>query len=87
MAKPDLFRILGCVVMVTLILVIAVKLSKQCMHVQNGRKGSPSASASASGSASASATATPSYPPTKQGHMVCEAGFRLDEDGLCVQEY
>jgi hypothetical protein len=65
--------------MVTLILVIAVKLSKQCMPVQNGRKGSPSASASA--------TATPSYPPTKQGHMVCEAGFTLNEDGLCVQEY
>ena len=81
MAKPDLFRILGCVVMVTLILVIAVKLSKQCMPVQNGRKGSPSASATAS------ATATPSYPPTKQGHMVCEAGFTLNEDGLCVQEY
>jgi hypothetical protein len=31
MAKPDMFRILGCIVMVTLILVIAVKLSKQCM--------------------------------------------------------
>jgi hypothetical protein len=31
MAKPDVFRMLGCVAMVTLIFVIAVKLSKQCM--------------------------------------------------------
>jgi hypothetical protein len=31
MAKPDVFRMLGCIVMITLILVIAVKLSKQCM--------------------------------------------------------
>ena len=31
MAKPDVFRILGCVAMVTLTFVIAVKLSKQCM--------------------------------------------------------
>ena len=30
MAKPDFFRLLGCVLMVTLIIVIAVKLSKQC---------------------------------------------------------
>jgi hypothetical protein len=30
MAKPDFFRLLGCIVMVTLIIVIAVKLSKQC---------------------------------------------------------
>ena len=31
MAKTDFFRLLGCLVMLTLILVIAVKLSKQCM--------------------------------------------------------
>uniref|UniRef100_A0A6C0L7A7 Uncharacterized protein n=1 Tax=viral metagenome TaxID=1070528 RepID=A0A6C0L7A7_9ZZZZ len=30
MAKPDFFRLLGCILMVTLIIVIAVKLSKQC---------------------------------------------------------
>ena len=33
MAKTDFFRLLGCVVLLTLILVIAVKLSKQCMYV------------------------------------------------------
>ena len=33
MAKTDFFRLLGCLVMLTLILVIAVKLSKQCMYL------------------------------------------------------
>lgn len=33
MAKTDFFRLLGCIVMLTLILVIAVKLSKQCMYL------------------------------------------------------
>lgn len=78
MAKPDLFRILGCVVMVTLILVIAVKLSKQCMppvpKVQKAPKGSPSPSASHT-------------PSAKQSHGVCEAGFRPDQNGFCVEDY
>jgi hypothetical protein len=81
MAKPDLFRVLGCVVMVTLILVIAVKLSKQCITVQQARKGSSSASPSPSPSA------TPSYPPMKNGNGVCEAGFKPDHNGLCVYDY
>ena len=70
MAKPDMFRILGCIVMVTLILVIAVKLSKQCM-VQP-----PTASATASASASA----------TPGAHGVCGSGYRPDHDGMCVPD-
>lgn len=67
--------------MVTLILVIAVKLSKQCMHAAPKlQKGSPSASATAS--------ATPSTQQNqKQGHGICEAGFRPDQNGLCVEDY
>ena len=45
MAKPDMFRILGCIVMVTLILVIAVKLSKQCMVQPPTASAMPSPSA------------------------------------------
>jgi len=86
MAKPDLFRVLGCVVMVTLILVIAVKLSKQCMHaVPKLQKASPSTT-----SASSSPSPPPSaldYPSVKQGHGVCEAGFRPDQNGFCVNDY
>lgn len=80
MAKPDLFRVLGCVVMVTLILVIAVKLSKQCM---------PSAGPAVhkAPKASTSATPTPGYPSTQQGHGICEAGFRPDQNGFCVEDY
>lgn len=71
MAKPDMFRILGCIVMVTLILVIAVKLSKQCMvHPPM--------------SASATATATPSPSATPGAHGVCGSGYRPDHNGMCV---
>jgi len=83
MAKPDLFRVLGCVVMVTLILVIAVKLSKQCVssaHVHSAPK-------APRGSPSTSATPTPEYPSVKQGHGICESGFRPDQNGFCVQDY
>jgi hypothetical protein len=81
MAKPDLFRVLGCVVMVTLILVIAVKLSKQCMHaVPKLQKASPSTT-------SASPSSALDYPSVKQGHGVCEAGFRPDQNGFCVNDY
>ena len=79
MAKPDLFRVLGCVVMVTLILVIAVKLSQQCTP-----KTAPIAVKNAP---SATATPTPEYASVKQGHGVCGAGFRPDENGVCVHDY
>lgn len=72
MAKPDVFRILGCVAMVTLIFVIAVKLSKQCIK-------HPKVSASASASASAS--------PSSKMDGACKAGFTADESGFCVQDY
>lgn len=55
MAKPDVFRMLGCIVMVTLILVIAVKLSKQCMvqppmsSTSSGRSFTPSGTPAACG--------------------------------------
>ena len=55
MAKPDVFRILGCVALVTLILVIAVKMSKQCMRVPpaaNAARARGSPSPSTGGSAS-----------------------------------
>lgn len=78
MAKPDVFRILGCVVMVTLIVVIAVKLAKQCTTHE-----SPSASASPT----ASATPKAEYPGHVQGRGVCQAGFRPDQNGNCVKEY
>jgi hypothetical protein len=61
MAKPDLFRIFGCIVMVSLIIVIAVKLSKQCMprvttppRKMVGSSSSPSPSPSLRPSASTS---------------------------------
>jgi hypothetical protein len=76
MAKPDLFRMFGCVVMVTLIIVIAVKLSKQCMP----------ASGSASGSPSAKAYSKEKYSEQGKGQDVCEAGFRPDENGFCVED-
>jgi hypothetical protein len=71
MAKPDLFRILGCVALVTLILVIAVKMSKQCMRI-------PAAPVKARGSASPSSS--------RQGDGACKDGFRPDENGFCVQQ-
>ena len=71
MAKPDLFRILGCVALLTLIFVIAVKMSKQCMRIPAS---SPSAKA-----ATASGT-----PPSKGA---CKAGFTTDEHGFCVESY
>jgi hypothetical protein len=64
MAKPDMFRILGCIVMVTLILVIAVKLSKQCM-VQP-----PMSTPSGSSTPSSSST-----PACKAGYTPNENGF------------
>ena len=67
MAKPDVFRILGCVAMVTLIFVIAVKLSKQCM------KHPPSAS-SASGSPSSNAHAA-----CKAGFTADQSGFCVQD--------
>lgn len=83
MAKPDLFRIFGCIVMVTLIIVIAVKLSKQCMprvSMPPRKLGSPSPSPSAT------ASATPRH-SEKQAHGVCKAGFRPDQNGFCVEDY
>lgn len=81
MAKPDLFRVLGCVVMVTLILVIAVKLSKQCMYAR------PKPVKTTLSTTTPSASATSDYPSVKQGHGVCEAGFRPDQNGFCVNDY
>jgi len=74
MAKPDLFRILGCVVMVTLILVIAVKLSKQCM-----KRAPPTQSATP--------RANSATPAAKQAHGVCQSGYRPDQNGFCVEDY
>jgi hypothetical protein len=70
MAKPDMFRILGCIVMVTLILVIAVKLSKQCM-VQPPMS-TPSVTASSSSTPSGSST------------PACKAGYTPNENGFCM---
>jgi hypothetical protein len=73
MAKPDLFRILGCIVMVTLILVIAVKLSKQCMT-----------------SAKAVNSASPrplSATPATQAQSECQSGYKVDQNGFCIEDY
>jgi hypothetical protein len=68
MAKPDLFRILGCVALLTLIFVIAVKMSKQCMRIP--ASGSP---------ATATATASPSAKGAcKAGFTVNEHGFCVE---------
>ncbi len=72
MAKPDLFRILGCVALLTLIFVIAVKMSKQCMRIP--------ASSPGSGSPGSPAPGTPSK-------GACKAGFTTDEHGFCVESY
>ena len=72
----------GCVVMVTLIIVIAVKLSKQCMPAQGGRPTAGKGQRSGSGSGSPSAKAN----AETKAVSVCEAGFRPDENGFCVED-
>jgi len=67
MVKPDVFRILGCVAMVTLIFVIAVKLSKQCIK-------HPKVSASASSSTSSKADGA-----CKAGFTADESGFCVQD--------
>jgi hypothetical protein len=79
MAKPDVFRILGCVVLVTLIIVIAVKMAQQCTT-----HASPSASSAASASSPVSAPA-PAKGDSARG--VCPAGFRPDQNGRCVENF
>ena len=76
MAKPDVFRMLGCVALVTLILVIAVKMSKQCMRIPGpvAVKGSVSLSPSPSAS-----------PSALQADRGCKDGFQRDEHGFCVE--
>lgn len=76
--KPDLFRILACVAMVTLILVIAVKLSKQTV--------SQSPSPSPSPSSKVNRDSLPST-PVIQAHGVCGAGFRPDQNANCVEDF
>jgi hypothetical protein len=70
--------------MVTLILVIAVKLAKQCTT-----HASPSGTSSAASSASASSASAPAaeYPAHVQGRGVCQAGFRPDQNGNCVKDF
>ena len=80
MAKPDLFRILGCIVMVTLILVIAVKLSKQCMI---SAKAVNSASPHAKSGSPRSLSAT----PATQAHSECQSGYKVDQNGFCIEDY
>lgn len=70
MAKPDVFRILGCVAMVTLIFVIAVKLSKQCMAHPPPRSSAP----------------TSSTPSARGEESECSAGFTLDKNGFCIRD-
>lgn len=73
MAKPDLFRILGCVALLTLIFVIAVKMSKQCMRIP------------ASSPARAPGPGSPGSGTPSKG--ACKAGFTTDEHGFCVESY
>ena len=92
MAKPDLFRMFGCVVMVTLIIVIAVKLSKQCMpSVRKTASLTPKPAHGGSPEAGKGQMDRSSSPSAKksdhQGHGVCQAGFRPDQNGFCVEDY
>jgi hypothetical protein len=80
MAKPDLFRILGCIVMVTLILVIAVKLSKQCM-TRGKAVNSVSPHAKSASPRSLSAT------PGTQAQSECQSGYRVGQNGFCIEDY
>jgi hypothetical protein len=68
--------------MVTLILVIAVKLAKQCTT-----HASPSGTSSSAASASSSAAPAAEYPAHVQGRGVCQAGFRPDQNGNCVKDF
>lgn len=68
MAKPDVFRMLGCVAMVTLIFVIAVKLSKQCMAHPPSR-GSPQSAQGEEGCMAG-------YTPDKNGFCIREPSSR-----------
>jgi len=79
MAKPDLFRILGCVALLTLIFVIAVKMSKQCMRIP------ASGSATAATAATATGTTTAAASPSAKG--TCKSGFTVNEHGFCVEDY
>jgi hypothetical protein len=79
MAKPDLFRILGCVVLVTLTLVIAVKMSKQCMKIPPSISSTPHANSGSTRSLSAT--------PGTQAHSECQSGFRPDQNGFCIRDY
>ena len=80
MAKPDLFRILGCVALLTLIFVIAVKMSKQCMRIPASGSATTAATATATGT-TAAASASPSAKGT------CKSGFTVNEHGFCVEDY
>jgi len=80
MAKPDLFRILGCIVMVTLILVIAVKLSKQCMAPAKAVN-------SASPHAKSGSPRSLSVTPGTQAQSECQSGYKVDQNGFCIEDY
>ena len=87
MAKPDLFRILGCIVMVTLILVIAVKLSKQCMTRGKAVNSVSPHAKSVSPHAKSASPRSLSATPGTQAQSECQSGYRVGQNGFCIEDY